>query len=355
MSAGAAGRTIDRSRDRVALPTGPSRGVLPVAPRPRPPSSPLLLLGPRPRGPAGARRVDRQGRDRRRARRRPQRPLQVRRRGHRGRGPQAHVQRRQARSRRTRPGRAVKAAAQGASVFVYLGHGNGWPSIYPPFQTVTKDGLGLDPQSRRRRRQARLLRRGLHPEQHPARAQRGRPAVPPVLRVGEHRARARRRARSPRPGERVDNYGAGFIGAGARAVIAEGHPDHPATSEIRQLFTTNRTMDQVFRTAPTWHGHLQGPFASQRTPGPRATSWTPTPRRRRASTARSSATSALPGVGRDGRAAGADRRDPGGLRGPRRRRGRRGGRRRAVRLAGEGRGPGGDGRRPRSPTARGCG
>ena len=26
-------------------------------------------------------------------------------------------------------------------------------------------------------------------------------------------------------------------------------------------------MDQVFRDAPTWHGHLQGPFASQRTPG----------------------------------------------------------------------------------------
>ena len=39
----------------------------------------------------------------------------------------------------------VKAAAQGANIFVYLGHGNGWPSIYPPFQTLTKDGLGLDP------------------------------------------------------------------------------------------------------------------------------------------------------------------------------------------------------------------
>ena len=36
----------------------------------------------------------------------------------------------------------VKAAAQGANVFVYLGHGNGWPSIYAPFQMLTKDGLG---------------------------------------------------------------------------------------------------------------------------------------------------------------------------------------------------------------------
>lgn len=39
----------------------------------------------------------------------------------------------------------VKAAMQGANVFVYLGHGNGWPSIYAPFQMQTKDGLGLDP------------------------------------------------------------------------------------------------------------------------------------------------------------------------------------------------------------------
>jgi hypothetical protein len=39
----------------------------------------------------------------------------------------------------------VKAAAQGANILVYLGHGNGWPSIYGPFQAVTKDGLGLDP------------------------------------------------------------------------------------------------------------------------------------------------------------------------------------------------------------------
>ena len=26
-----------------------------------------------------------------------------------------------------------------------MGHGNGWPSPYPPFQTLTKDGLGLNP------------------------------------------------------------------------------------------------------------------------------------------------------------------------------------------------------------------
>src|SRR5512143_2436540 len=30
----------------------------------------------------------------------------------------------------------VLAAAQGANVFIYLGHGNGWPSPYAPFQRV---------------------------------------------------------------------------------------------------------------------------------------------------------------------------------------------------------------------------
>ncbi len=36
----------------------------------------------------------------------------------------------------------VQAALQGASVVIYMGHGNGWPSPYPPYQTHTKDGLG---------------------------------------------------------------------------------------------------------------------------------------------------------------------------------------------------------------------
>ena len=151
-------------------------------------------------------------------------------------------------------------------MLVYLGHGNGWPSIYPPFQTVTKDGLGLDPQSGADgdkhvyygedyiRNNIRLAPNAVVLLYHLCYASGN---TEPGLSQGTF-AEAR---------ERVDNYGAGFIGAGARAVFAEGHPDHPATSEIRQLFTTNRTLDQVFRNAPTWHGHLQGPFASQRTPG----------------------------------------------------------------------------------------
>lgn len=161
---------------------------------------------------------------------------------------------------------AVKAAAQGASVFVYLGHGNGWPSVYAPFQTITKDGLGLDPSSG-----ADGSRHVYYGEDYIRNNIRFAPNAVVLL---YHLCYA---SGNTEPGlpqgtftearERVDNYGAGFIGAGARAVIAEGHPAHPAGYEMRQLFTTRRTLAQIFRNAPTWHDHLQGPFASQRTPG----------------------------------------------------------------------------------------
>ena len=56
---------------------------------------------------------------------------------------------------------AVKQALQGASLVIYMGHGNGWPSkyrdaLYPP----TQNGFGLNPRGRQRRQPAPVLRRG---------------------------------------------------------------------------------------------------------------------------------------------------------------------------------------------------
>jgi flagellar hook assembly protein FlgD len=160
----------------------------------------------------------------------------------------------------------VKAAAQGANVLVYLGHGNGWPSPYPPFQTNTKNGLGLDPSSG-----ADSTRTVYYGEEWIRSSIRLAPNAVVLL---YHLCYA---SGNTEPGravgsladsrERIDGYGAGFIGAGARAVFAEGHPAHPATNYVRQLFTTNRTMEQVFRAAPTFHDNVIGPFPSQRTPG----------------------------------------------------------------------------------------
>jgi flagellar hook assembly protein FlgD len=160
----------------------------------------------------------------------------------------------------------VKAAAQGANILVYLGHGNGWPSVHGPFQTVTKDGLGLDPGTG-----ADSTRTVYYGEDYIRGSIRLAPNAVVLL---YHLCYA---SGNTEPGYatgsfsdarlRVDNYGAGFIGAGARAVFAEGHPAHPATYYLRQLFTTNRTMESVFRAGPTAHRNVLGPYDSQRIPG----------------------------------------------------------------------------------------
>ena len=161
----------------------------------------------------------------------------------------------------------VKAAAQGANVFVYLGHGNGWPSIYAPFQMQTKDGLGLDPSTG-----ADGTKTVYYGEQYIRDNIRLAPSSVVLL---YHLCYA---SGNTEPGlsqgtfaqakERVDNYGAGFIGAGARAVFAEGHPSHPAISYMRQLFTTDRSMATIFRTvAHVARQPLRARTPSQRTPG----------------------------------------------------------------------------------------
>ena len=123
-------------------------------------------------------------------------PLEGRRRLRRG--PQVHLERRQG----LQPERDVVQGqvrdAKGASIVIYFGHGNGWPSpyTYDPKYT-TKDGFGLNASGRARRQQHQVLRRALRLHAGP-RPERGRPAAPPVLRVGQLGAR-RRRAERQRP------------------------------------------------------------------------------------------------------------------------------------------------------------
>ena len=93
----------------------------------------------------------------------------------------------------TRPGARVTAAVNGASIVVYLGHGNGWPSPYtfdPLFST--KDGFGLNKDLNHdgKRTNSELKYYGepkirtLTPG-----AERRRAAVQPVLRLGQLGAR----------------------------------------------------------------------------------------------------------------------------------------------------------------------
>jgi hypothetical protein len=158
---------------------------------------------------------------------------------------------------------AVKAAVAGASVVIYLGHGNGWPSpyTYDPLFT-TKDGFGLNA----------TAGNGDYNNKYY-----GEPSIatldlaPGALVILNHLCYASGNSEpgNPEPTvtvarQRADNYASAFLKAGAGAVIADGH----AGSEVylRALFTTHQSVEDLWRTAPVGNGHIVS-FASSRTPG----------------------------------------------------------------------------------------
>jgi flagellar hook assembly protein FlgD len=64
--------------------------------------------------------------------------------------------------------------------------------------------------------------------------------------------------------QRIDNYAAGFLKGGARAVLADGHMG-PA-NYLRGLFTTGQSIIDLWRSMPNYHRH-ESSFASTRSPG----------------------------------------------------------------------------------------
>jgi flagellar hook assembly protein FlgD len=157
----------------------------------------------------------------------------------------------------------VQSAVNGASIVVYLGHGNGWPSpyTYDPNYT-TKDGFGLNA----------TAGNGDYNNKYY-----GEPSIrtlnfaPNAVVLLFHLCYA---SGNSEPGgaaptksvarQRADNYAAAFIKAGARAVIADGHSHSPYY--IRSLFTTRQTIDQLWRGAPNFNNHRFS-FESSRNPG----------------------------------------------------------------------------------------
>jgi hypothetical protein len=158
---------------------------------------------------------------------------------------------------------AVANALDGASIVVYLGHGNGWPSRYrDALYPVTQNGFGLNPVA------------GVDDATHQYFGEASLDQVhlaPNAIVLLHHLCYA---SGNTEPGlaegtldqavQRVDNYAAGFIRAGARAVVAEGHFD-PAWY-VQQVLTSNRSIEQIWRSAPSDNGHEQE-FESVRSPG----------------------------------------------------------------------------------------
>ncbi len=159
---------------------------------------------------------------------------------------------------------AVKAALQGASVVIYMGHGNGWPSkyrdsLYPP----TQNGFGLNPQAGGGD--------ATHQYFGESRIARSIQLAPDAVVLLNHLCYA---SGLSEPGvvegtldqakQRVDNFAAGFIKAGAAAVIAEAYasPNHMLTA----VLGGRRSIETAWRTAPTRNGNVFG-FRSERSRG----------------------------------------------------------------------------------------
>ena len=158
---------------------------------------------------------------------------------------------------------AVRQALQGASIVLYLGHGNGWPSRYrDSLYPVTQDGFGLNPTAGAGDshqyfgedvigREVKLARHAVVILSHLCYASgNSEPGLPEgPLEIGQ---------------QRVDNYAAGFVRAGADAVIADSflRPAYYVTS----ILAGKGTIDRIWRTAPSFNGNLLQ-YASVRSKG----------------------------------------------------------------------------------------
>ena len=158
----------------------------------------------------------------------------------------------------------VRAALQGASVVVYLGHGNGFPSPYGnELRPAVQNGFGLNPVADRGDSAHQYFGEAAIAEQ--ARLAPGAVVLlfhlcyasglsePGVAEGTEAVAR-----------ERVDNYAAGFLAAGASAVVADAYAS-PAPY-LRALLGSQASARSAWSQANTANGNVRA-FASRRTPG----------------------------------------------------------------------------------------
>jgi len=162
----------------------------------------------------------------------------------------------------------VKAAAQGASILIYLGHGSGYPKTSTSvFDPNNNNGMGLNTAT--------------DPSDYVAKyygenymANNIRLAKNAVV-ILSHLCYASGNSESgdPEPSyavarERIDGFASGFLRAGARVVMADVW-NSAVVSHIKSIFTTDQTFGNMWATSVSNHGH-QMPFTPARNPAYKA-------------------------------------------------------------------------------------
>ncbi len=159
---------------------------------------------------------------------------------------------------------AVRQALEGASLVVYMGHGNGWPSryrseLYPP----TQNGFGLNPSAGRSDSihqyfgegpvgdQIKLARNAVVVLNHLCYASGNTEPGLPEGTIDQAR-------------QRVDNYAAGFIAAGASAVIAEAWSS--PSYFVKAILSGGQSIQGAWQASPSANGNRFA-FQSERSPG----------------------------------------------------------------------------------------
>jgi hypothetical protein len=161
----------------------------------------------------------------------------------------------------------VRAAAQGAKVLIYLGHGNGYPSPYGAFSKYSKDGFGLNSTAGNGNSNTKYYGEyyidtqiNLAPN-----------AVVILNRLCYASGNSEWGAPNPRVDvakDRVDNFATGFLRANARAVFADGITS--ASYILYGLFKTTRTIGAIFRSSPNFVAAYDFQFQSRRNAAYRA-------------------------------------------------------------------------------------
>lgn len=159
----------------------------------------------------------------------------------------------------------VYEAAKGANLLIYLGHGNGWPSVHAPFDVKSKDGMGLNRTAGSGNSNTRYFG-----EYYMAKLALAENAVVVLNRLCYASGNNEWGAGNPTKStaiKRVDNYGYGFLRAGAKAVYASGITS--VGYVLRGLFrsTAGTTLGKVFWTDPSRTGTYKFAFTSVRTSG----------------------------------------------------------------------------------------